>query len=113
MHTPQLPSIITANDLASGQVVYLTADDRWVNDIHEAEVAASTTALERLEAAARDHALAVVEPYAVAVHARAGEAPVPVELRERYRVRGPSVGLFRRVDAGAAPQSEDQPPHVA
>ncbi|MGR3435497.1 MAG: DUF2849 domain-containing protein, partial [Shimia sp.] len=31
------PSVVTANDLMVGDVIYLTADDRWTRDLTEAE----------------------------------------------------------------------------
>ena len=32
------PKVVTANDLLEGDVIYLTADDRWTRAHHEAEL---------------------------------------------------------------------------
>ncbi|NNK78353.1 MAG: DUF2849 domain-containing protein, partial [Litoreibacter sp.] len=38
MSRPFTPKVITANALLEGDVVYLTLDDSWTRDIHEAEL---------------------------------------------------------------------------
>lgn len=81
-----MPSVVTANDLRSGAVVYLTADGRWVQALEEASVAEDEDALKKLEALA----LAAVERtevtavYAFNVRLAAGR-PEPISVRERIR----------------------------
>jgi hypothetical protein len=88
-----MPSIVTANDLRSGAVVYLASGGIWVERIDEAAIATDDASLKRLE----DIALRAVENCKVtAVYAMdvsiAESRPVPVSVRERIRAaRGPSV----------------------
>jgi hypothetical protein len=86
------PQIITANRLGDGRVVFLTRSG-WSRRIEEAEVARSKeeseAALARAQADAR--ANRVLEPYAVDVRLERGR-PVPVRLRERIRLKGPTTG---------------------
>lgn len=88
-----MPSVVTANHLRSGAVVYLASDGRWVEALDGAEAAATPEALVALEALA----LAAVERnevtavYAFDVHVEAGR-PTPLSVRERIRAaRSPSV----------------------
>jgi sulfite reductase (NADPH) hemoprotein beta-component len=79
-------SIVTANHLRSGAVVYLTLDGKWVDNITDAAVAADAAALADLEALA----LTAVEQnevtavYAFDVRVINGE-PQPISVRERIR----------------------------
>ena len=81
-----MPSVVTANDLRSGAVVYLTAGGRWVESLQEASVAEHAEALKTLEALA----LAAVERmevtavYAFDVRLVDGR-PEPISVRERIR----------------------------
>jgi hypothetical protein len=81
-----MPSVVTANNLRSGSVVYLAGDGRWVEALDEATIAADETALKALEALA----LAAVEAsevtavYAFPVRLAAGR-PQPVSVRETIR----------------------------
>jgi len=90
IHNPQ---VITANHLASGDVVYLARDAAWTRDISEAaiapDLAASAVLLNQAEqAAARNE---IVGPYAIPVDP-AHAPPRPVQFRERIRARGPTAG---------------------
>ena len=83
------PKVVTGNDLLEGDVVYLTADDRWTRHHHEAELIDDPAHAElRLLAAAR------VQPEVVGIYladAKAGSnGPEPVHFREAFRTRGPS-----------------------
>ncbi|MFT4782960.1 MAG: hypothetical protein ACI9IV_000690 [Paracoccaceae bacterium] len=83
------PKVITANALLSGDVVYLTEDDRWSPYHHEAELLSDEAhaAIRLLEAQARD--AEIVGAYLA--QARAGASgPEPVHFREAFRTRGPS-----------------------
>jgi len=68
------PKIVTANRLREGDVVYLTADDRWSALHHEAELI-------------EDEA----HVGAYLADAKAGpNGPEPTHFREEFRTRGPS-----------------------
>lgn len=83
------PKIVTANDLLQGDVVYLTADDRWSRHHFEAEMIEDEAIADvrLLEASRQQHR--VVGVYLA--DARAGaHGPEPVHFREAFRARGPS-----------------------
>lgn len=83
------PKVVTASDLLLGDVVYLTADDRWSRHHHEAELIEdeAEAQMRLLHAAAQK--LVVVGAYLA--DARPGpRGPEPVHFREGFRARGPS-----------------------
>ena len=83
------PKVVTANALLEGDVVYLTADDRWSRRHEEAELIEDEAhaQLRLLHAAAQK--LLVVGPYLA--DARPGaKGPEPTHFREEFRTRGPS-----------------------
>ncbi|WP_145109137.1 DUF2849 domain-containing protein [Cereibacter sediminicola] len=89
MSRPFIPKVVTANALLEGDVVYLTADDRWTRHHHEAELIEDEAhgQLRLLHAAARKSE--VVGAYLA--DARPGASgPEPVHFREVFRTRGPS-----------------------
>ncbi|MBC7157634.1 MAG: DUF2849 domain-containing protein [Rhodobacteraceae bacterium] len=102
MTRPYAPKVITANALVSGEVVYLTADDRWSPDLSEAEVLEDEAhaALREIEAAAR--AAEVVGVYLFEVR-HGPRGPEPVHFREAFRATGPS-NRFHGKQAEAAPR---------
>ncbi|WP_043145230.1 DUF2849 domain-containing protein [Mameliella alba] len=83
------PKVVTANALLAGDVVYLTAEDRWSPDLRDAELLTDEAhaQLRLVEASAR-HAevvgvyLADMEPGA--------NGPEPTHFREAFRRKGPS-----------------------
>ncbi len=81
-----MPSVVTANNLRSGAVVYLAAGGRWVSKLHEATVAEDAEALKALEALAL---AAVAQSEVTAVYAfdvrLADGRPEPISVRERIR----------------------------
>lgn len=83
------PKIVTANDLIEGDVVYLTADDRWSRLHHEAELIEDEAhaQMRLLHAAAQN--LVVVGAYLADAKAGAN-GPEPTHFREEFRTRGPS-----------------------
>jgi len=84
------PQLVTANDLLSGDVVFLS-NAGWSRKIAEAALAkgeAAAALLARGEADAK--ANIVVAPYLVPVTLEEGR-PVPLQFRERIRAEGPSV----------------------
>ena len=83
------PKVITGNALLQGDVVYLTADDRWTRCHHEAELIddEAIADLRLIEAAGRS--AEVVGVYLA--DAKAGpNGPEPIHFREAFRARGPS-----------------------
>ncbi len=83
------PKVVTANALIEGDVVYLTADDRWSRRHEEAELIEDEAhgQLRLLHAMAQGRV--VVGAYLA--DAKAGpNGPEPVHFREVFRTRGPS-----------------------
>lgn len=81
--------VVTANRLREGDVVYLTADDRWSALHREAELIddEAHAQMRLLHAAAQK--LLVVGAYLA--DAKSGpQGPEPVHFREDFRTRGPS-----------------------
>lgn len=82
------PKVITANDLTSGDVIYLTAADTWSRHHHEAELIEDEAHAQlRLLDGQRTHA--AVGAY-LADAKRGAKGPEPVHFREAFRTRGPS-----------------------
>ena len=83
------PKVVTANLLREGDVVYLTADDRWSQLHNEAELIddEAHAQMRLLHAAAQK--LLVVGPY-LADAKPGANGPEPVHFREAFRTRGPS-----------------------
>ena len=85
-------SVLTANRLDDGIVVFLDFEGAWNESLAEAVVArdpGEARALEDRGAYDAAHNL-VVEPYLVEVREDAGRL-IPVRVRERVRVSGPSI----------------------
>ena len=83
------PKVVTANDLRIGDVIYLTADDRWTRHHHEAELIEDEAhaQLRLLHATAQRHLLVG----AYLADAKSGpKGPEPTHFREAFRTRGPS-----------------------
>ena len=81
-----MPSIVTANNLRSGAVVYLSKNGTWIEDLSEALVASDPDALKALEVEATA-AVARTEVTAVyAMDVRLSEGRIdPISVRERIR----------------------------
>ena len=81
-----MPSVVTANRLTDGIVVYLAADGEWTEEIANARVAddeAETKALETIaENAVREREVIGVYPMPVAL---VDGAVDPLSVRERIR----------------------------
>lgn len=95
---------VTANRLSDGEVVYLNAENGWVEDFAAAEIADGAEAADALLARAMpdDFELAVLEPYLFEVFAE-GAGYKPASVRETIRAAGPTVrlDLGKQADAGA------------
>lgn len=89
MSRPFTPKIVTANALVEGEVVYLTADDRWSPRIAEAELIED-------EAHAQIRLLFAQARPGMVVGAYLAEAgpgphgPAPAHRREAIRAAGPT-----------------------
>lgn len=83
------PKTVTANDLREGDAVWLTEDNRWSRQHHEAELIEDEAHAQlRLLFAQRQPHLVVG---AYLADAKAGpDGPEPVHFREEFRARGPS-----------------------
>jgi len=83
------PKVVTANALLAGDVVYLTADDRWSPDLREAELMTDEAhaQLRLVEASAR---VGEVVGVYLADMAPGENGPRPVHFREEFRRTGPS-----------------------
>jgi Protein of unknown function (DUF2849) len=83
------PKVVTANALLEGDVIYLTADDRWTRLHHEAELIEDEAhAQMRLLHAASQRGMIAG---AYLADAKAGpHGPEPTHFREEFRTRGPS-----------------------
>lgn len=83
------PKVVTANALIEGDVVYLTADDRWTRNHAEAELIEDEAhaTIRLLDAGARSGE--IVGAY-LADARRGPDGPEPVHFREAFRTRGPS-----------------------
>jgi hypothetical protein len=97
--------IVTANRLIDGAVVYLTADGGWSEDFADAAVAADEAGAKALAATGEAAVAAqlVVAPYRAEVGLEQGR-PVPADMKERIRARGPSIhpGFGKQADGRAA-----------
>jgi hypothetical protein len=83
------PKVVTANALLTGEVIYLTADDRWTPHLHQAELIEDEAIADLRLLAASARQSEVVGPYLA--DAKAGpNGPEPVHFREAFRARGPS-----------------------
>lgn len=83
------PKVVTASDLRAGDVVWLTADDRWTRDLREAELIVDEAHAQLRLLHAQAQPLVVVGAYLA--DARPGpHGPEPVHFREAFRTRGPS-----------------------
>lgn len=86
------PQIVTANHLASGDVVYLTASNLWTREIGEAAIARDADSAAPLLAFAEAEAKQniVVAPYLIPVDTSVAP-PLPIQFRERIRAQGPTT----------------------
>jgi hypothetical protein len=85
-------SVLTANRLGDGTVVFLDFEGAWSENLAEALVARSPDEVRQLQDRGTYDAVQnlVVEPYLVEVR-EAGGSLVPIRYRERVRVVGPSI----------------------
>ena len=83
------PKVVTANALLEGDVVWLTADDRWTRDMREAELIEDEAHAQLRLLHAESQPEHVVGAY-LADARRGPDGPEPTHFRETFRTRGPS-----------------------
>ncbi|MBK5912674.1 hypothetical protein CCR85_14415 [Rhodothalassium salexigens] len=90
---PQGPWIVTANDLLTGRVVFLTAAGDWQGAAGQAAVAYNDDMADYLMDRAQADAVAnlVVEPALIGAVLDADDRPRPARNREAIRATGPTV----------------------
>ena len=89
MPRPFTPKVVTANALLEGDVIWLTADDRWTRVMAEAEMIEDEAHAQLRLLHAERQPGTVVGAYLA--DAQAGpDGPEPVHFREAFRTRGPS-----------------------
>lgn len=89
---PELPAVLSANDLREGDVVFLAAGG-WTRDPARAAIARDVGAASRLEARAAVDLKEnrIVDPYLVPVAVDGTGMPVARHFRELIRQKGPTV----------------------
>ncbi len=83
------PKVVTANALIEGDVVYLTADDRWTRNHAEAELIEDEAHAQLRLLKAGSQKNLIVGAY-LAEARRGSSGPEPIHFREAFRTRGPS-----------------------
>jgi hypothetical protein len=86
------PSVVTANRLGDGAVVYRTADRRWTNRIEEAAIVSTSADAGELLTEARADGLHAVDVYIAPVKLEQNRV-LPGNLRELIRLNGPTIDL--------------------
>ncbi len=87
--TPLVSQVVTASDLLLGDVIYLTADDRWTRELSGAELISDEAHAQlRLLDADRQQDRVVGAYLADVRPGRSG--PVAAHFREEFRATGPS-----------------------
>ena len=82
-----MPSVVTANRLTDGVVVYLAADDQWTEQIDNARVADDEAEVKALETIAENavRERIVVGAYPMPIALKDDGAIDPISVRERLR----------------------------
>lgn len=90
MHKTPHPQIVTANDLITGVVVYLTASNQWTRKHSYAELLSNPAhAQSRLDYAQAQQDRVVGAYLTNATEKSDGAAPM--HIREKFRALGPSI----------------------
>ncbi|MFD0915444.1 DUF2849 domain-containing protein [Pseudahrensia aquimaris] len=84
------PQVVTANDLFSGDVVYLTPAHDWCGALDDAAIADTPEEAADLLAAGTAQQDKIVGAYLADVERTGDGLPKPVHFREAFRTRGPS-----------------------
>ena len=86
------PSVVTANRLGDGAVVYRTLEGGWTAQLDEAAIVSTADAATELLTAARREGTRVVDVYVAPVKVERDRV-LPGNLRELIRLQGPTIEL--------------------
>ena len=84
------PSVLTANDLLAGDVVYLARDGAWTRRLGGARLFEDEEEANRCLAEAQMHEDIVIGPYLADALPGGEEGPRPAHFREAFRATGPT-----------------------
>ena len=99
-----IPKVVTANDLLEGDVIYLTADERWSRDLREAELITDEAHAQLRLLDAQKQVDKIVGAYLADVVA--GEnGPEPTHFREDFRRTGPSNYAHGKQESSSQPRA--------
>jgi hypothetical protein len=87
------PVVVTANRVGDGAVVYRSAEGGWTTALAAAAVATKAADAQEMVRAAVADDLRAVGPYIAPVKLTGGGEVLPGNLRERIRLRGPTIDL--------------------
>jgi hypothetical protein len=109
---PQI-SVLTANRLGDGVVVFLDGDGDWTERISAAAVARTPEEVRALEArGAHDAARNLVLDFYLVEVREAADGLTPVRMRERVRVAGPSILADVPGYVSPSPRASPTPPRA-
>lgn len=83
------PSVVTANDLMEGDVVYLTATGAWSRRLRDAQLFTDEEPAQDALGSAQAQPDRLVGAYLAPAH-KGPDGPKPAHFREAFRARGPS-----------------------
>jgi hypothetical protein len=86
------PSVVTANRLSDGAVVYRTLRGEWTTLLEEAAIVSKADAATELLQAAKAEGIRAVDVYIAPVKVERDRV-LPGNLRELIRLRGPTIDL--------------------
>lgn len=89
MSTRFTPSVVTANDLLEGDVIYLAPSGAWVRALDQAALFTAPESAEAALAQASAQTDRLVGAYLAPARATP-DGPAPGHFREAFRARGPS-----------------------
>jgi hypothetical protein len=101
--------VVTANDLLSGDVVYLSSGGCWRREVQHATLVRTAGDADFLMAQAAQHEAYVVGPYLAEVSQDDAGRIQPTHYRERIRTLGPS----NRPDLGRQAEGVQEAAHVS
>lgn len=86
------PSVVTANRLSDGAVVYRTADGEWTTELDRSAIVSTASAATELLTSARGDGNRAVDVYLAPVKVERDKV-LPGNLREIIRMQGPTIDL--------------------
>ena len=94
------PKVVTASDLLEGDVIYLTADDKWTRELAEAEILTDEADAQLRLLFAEQQPAKLVGAYLADVK-NGPNGPEPTHFREEFRRTGPSNYFHGKQEAQA------------